>query len=87
MPACAPSAPRKARNASASALNVGNASGAFFGGLVIASGLGYLAPAWLGVALTLAGLVIVATIGRRPVVGQAVPGTPAAGQDAAHPGT
>jgi len=41
-----------------SALNIGNALGAWVGGLVIAAGLGYLAPAWAGAALALAGLAI-----------------------------
>jgi DHA1 family inner membrane transport protein len=49
-----------------SALNVGNANGAFLGGLVIAAGWGYLAPAWTGVVLTVAGLAIILVIGRRP---------------------
>ncbi|WP_285037179.1 MFS transporter [Plantibacter sp. ME-Dv--P-095] len=44
-----------------SALNIGNALGAFLGGLVIAGGLGYLAPVWTGVVLTGVGLVIVIT--------------------------
>jgi len=44
-----------------SALNIGNALGAFLGGVVIAGGLGYLAPVWTGVALTVIGLGIVIT--------------------------
>ncbi|WP_138944710.1 MFS transporter [Plantibacter sp. M259] len=44
-----------------SALNIGNALGAFLGGVVIAGGLGYLAPVWTGVALTVTGLGIVIT--------------------------
>ena len=50
-----------------SALNVGNASGAFFGGLVIAAGWGYLAPTWTGLALTLVGLALVLAVGRQQV--------------------
>jgi len=50
-----------------SALNVGNASGAFFGGLVIAAGWGYLAPAWTGVVLTVLGLALVLAFGRQQV--------------------
>jgi DHA1 family inner membrane transport protein len=50
-----------------SALNIGNASGAFFGGLVIAAGYGYLAPAWVGLALTLVGLAMVLVFGRQRV--------------------
>ncbi len=41
-----------------SALNIGNALGAFLGGAVIAFGLGFVAPAWVGVVLALAGLGI-----------------------------
>ncbi|AQX80717.1 arabinose ABC transporter permease [Plantibacter flavus] len=44
-----------------SALNIGNALGAFLGGVVIAGGLGYLAPVWTGVVLTVIGLGIVVT--------------------------
>ncbi|GAA1738076.1 MFS transporter [Isoptericola hypogeus] len=61
-----------------SALNLGNASGAFFGGLVIAAGWGYLAPAWVGLALTLVGLAMVLAFGRQRA---AVPQTPAAAGD------
>ena len=43
-----------------SALNVGNALGAFLGGVVIAFGWGFAAPAWVGVVLTLGGLGIAA---------------------------
>jgi MFS transporter, DHA1 family, inner membrane transport protein len=41
-----------------SALNIGNSLGAFLGGVVIAAGFGFVAPAWVGVGLALAGLVI-----------------------------
>jgi DHA1 family inner membrane transport protein len=41
-----------------SALNIGNSLGAFLGGVVIAAGWGFVAPAWVGVALAAAGLVI-----------------------------
>jgi MFS transporter, DHA1 family, inner membrane transport protein len=40
------------------ALNIANALGAWFGGLVIAAGWGYRAPALVGVGLALAGLAI-----------------------------
>jgi len=40
------------------AFNVGNALGAALGGAVIASGFGYLAPAWLGVALAAIGFAL-----------------------------
>ena len=41
-----------------SALNIGNATGAWVGGLVIAAGLGYTAPAAAGAVLAVAGLVV-----------------------------
>lgn len=41
-----------------SALNIGNATGAALGGLVIAHGFGYAAPIWVGVALASAGLIV-----------------------------
>ena len=41
-----------------SATNVGNSLGAALGGLVIAGGLGYTAPAWVGAGLALAGVAI-----------------------------
>ncbi|NKX93043.1 MFS transporter [Sanguibacter hominis ATCC BAA-789] len=50
-----------------SALNAGNAEGAFVGGLVIDAGWGYLSTAWVGAALTAVGLVIVLVAGRQRV--------------------
>lgn len=41
-----------------SALNIGNSLGAFLGGVVIALGWGFTAPAWTGAALAIAGLLI-----------------------------
>ena len=41
-----------------SALNIGNATGAMVGGLVIGAGLGYTAPAAAGAVLALAGLLV-----------------------------
>lgn len=41
------------------ALNVGNSLGAVLGGVVIAMGLGYLAPTWLGLAIAVVGLALV----------------------------
>lgn len=41
-----------------SALNIGNSLGAFLGGIVIAVGWGYTAPAWTGAVLAVAGLLI-----------------------------
>lgn len=53
-----------------SSLNIGNALGAWLGGLVIAAGWGYRAPALVGVGLALAGfavLVLSARVHRRTV--------------------
>ncbi|QHC57042.1 MFS transporter [Rathayibacter tanaceti] len=44
-----------------SALNIGNSLGAALGGLVIAAGLGYLSPLWVGVGLTAAGIALALT--------------------------
>jgi DHA1 family inner membrane transport protein len=41
-----------------SALNIGNATGAWVGGLVIAAGLGYTAPAAAGSLLAIGGLLV-----------------------------
>ncbi|WP_426183866.1 MFS transporter [Microbacterium sp. TWP3-1-2b2] len=43
-----------------SALNIGNSLGAFLGGVVIAVGWGFTAPAWVGAALAVVGLTITA---------------------------
>jgi DHA1 family inner membrane transport protein len=58
-----------------SALNIGNSLGAVLGGLAIAAGLGYVAPIWIGLLLTIAGSVLAVTSfaldrarGRRGVV-------------------
>ena len=41
-----------------SALNLGNSLGAFLGGVVIAAGLGYLAPTWVGLLLCVPGVAL-----------------------------
>jgi DHA1 family inner membrane transport protein len=41
-------------------LNLANALGAWLGGLVIAAGLGYTAPSWVGAGLSVAGLSVLA---------------------------
>jgi DHA1 family inner membrane transport protein len=58
-----------------SALNIGNSLGAVLGGMAIAAGLGYVAPIWIGLLLTIAGSVLAVTSfaldrarGRRGVV-------------------
>ncbi|MEH1165047.1 MFS transporter [Micromonospora sp. CPCC 205539] len=51
-------APTLASGANIAAFNLGNALGAWVGGVTIAAGLGYTAPIWAGAAITLAGLVV-----------------------------
>ncbi|MDN6667573.1 MAG: MFS transporter, partial [Brevibacterium sp.] len=40
------------------AFNLANALGAWLGGIVITAGLGFRAPAWVGVGLCLLGLIV-----------------------------
>lgn len=40
-----------------SSLNIGNSLGAFLGGAVIAAGLGYIAPTWVGLAMCVPGVL------------------------------
>jgi DHA1 family inner membrane transport protein len=56
----APEGPSLAATLNHSALNIANALGAFLGGLVIAAGYGYTAPAVVGAALAVGGLVVLA---------------------------
>jgi MFS transporter, DHA1 family, inner membrane transport protein len=56
--AVAPGAQLMGAAVNQSAMNIGNSLGAALGGLVIASGFGYLAPAWLGIGLAATGLVL-----------------------------
>ena len=55
-------APTLASSSNIAAFNVGNALGAWLGGITITAGLGYTSPLWVGAALTLAalGVMIVA---------------------------
>ena len=67
-----PDAPSLASSLNHAALNVANALGAFLGGLVIAWGWGYVAPALVGAVLAVLGLGVAAISGvverRRPLV-------------------
>ncbi|WP_410812141.1 MFS transporter [Micromonospora sp. 067-2] len=54
-----PDAPALAASSNHSALNLANAIGAWLGGVVITGGYGYLATAWVGVVLSIAGLLFV----------------------------
>ncbi|MEU4365833.1 MFS transporter [Micromonospora chersina] len=51
-------APTLASGANIAAFNVGNALGAWLGGLTIDAGLGFTAPIWAGAVLTLFGLAV-----------------------------
>lgn len=51
-------APALASAANIAAFNLGNAAGAYFGGLTIEHGLGYTAPNWVGTALAASGLAV-----------------------------
>ncbi|MER5787686.1 MFS transporter [Streptomyces sp. NPDC001980] len=54
-----------AASANVSASNVGNALGAWLGGLAITAGLGYTAPLYTGAAITLAALIVMVVAARR----------------------
>jgi DHA1 family inner membrane transport protein len=60
----APEAPTLMGAMNMAALNLSNAIGAWAGGAAIAGGLGLLSPAWAGVALTVAGLLLFAVFSR-----------------------
>lgn len=51
-------APTLASGSNIAAFNVGNALGAWLGGLTITAGLGYTSPLWVGAALSAAALVV-----------------------------
>ncbi|MBN9159277.1 MFS transporter [Microbacterium sp.] len=56
----AASAPTLASGANIGAFNVGNALGAWAGGVGIAAGLGYTSPIWIGAGITALALVVMA---------------------------
>jgi DHA1 family inner membrane transport protein len=56
----ASTAPTLASGANIGAFNVGNALGAWLGGVTITAGLGYTSPIWAGAGITLMGLVVMA---------------------------
>ncbi|GAA2246089.1 MFS transporter [Rarobacter faecitabidus] len=74
-----PGAPSLGASLCHSSLNLGNANGAFLGGLVLTSGLGYPALAWLGVILTVFGLGLMLIVQRlrvpQRILEAAAPGT------------
>lgn len=69
----AASAPTLASGANIGAFNVGNALGAWLGGVTITAGLGYTSPIWAGAGITLLGLavMIIAAAGTKRAAQQA----------------
>ncbi|VTR11319.1 arabinose efflux permease family protein [Clostridioides difficile] len=54
----AATAPTLASGANIAAFNIGNALGAWIGGITIAAGLGYTSPIWAGAGVTILGLAV-----------------------------
>lgn len=59
-------APTMASGANIAAFNVGNALGAWLGGLAVGAGFGFAAPLWVGAGLAAAGLVVLVAGSVRP---------------------
>ncbi|MCZ4542135.1 MFS transporter [Rhodococcus erythropolis] len=72
----ASAAPTMASGANIAAFNVGNALGAWLGGITIAAGLGFTSPIWIGAAVTVAGLLVLLVAAKidRPAASE--PSTP-----------
>jgi DHA1 family inner membrane transport protein len=62
----ADSAPTLASGANIAAFNIGNALGAWIGGLTIAAGLGYTSALWAGSVVTVVGLLVLLAAVRLP---------------------
>jgi len=61
-------APTLASGSNIAAFNVGNALGAWLGGLTITAGLGYTSPLWIGAGLSAAALVVLVVADRAAAV-------------------
>ncbi|HKS01433.1 MAG TPA: MFS transporter [Arthrobacter sp.] len=74
-------APTLASGANIGAFNVGNALGAWLGGVTITAGLGYTSPIWAGAAITVLGLLVMAgaAAGERANARRAAAAEPAVG--------
>jgi len=59
----ASTAPTLASGANIGAFNLGNALGAWLGGVTITAGLGYTSPIWAGAAITVAALLVMLAAG------------------------
>ncbi|MFC5826269.1 hypothetical protein [Nonomuraea insulae] len=57
---------RAASGANIAAFNIGNALGAWLGGLGLGAGLGFVSPLWIGAAITAAGLIVLLGGSLRP---------------------
>jgi len=84
------SAPTLASGANIGAFNVGNALGAWLGGVTITAGFGYTSPIWAGAAITLLGLGVMAFAAARakahmPWATPALPSADAVGSVGAEP--
>ncbi|MDI6023362.1 MFS transporter [Leucobacter sp. UT-8R-CII-1-4] len=79
------SAPTLASGANIAAFNLGNALGAWAGGIGIAAGLGYTAPIWIGSIMTLAAVIVMifAAVTARNEKTDALGETPVASQASA----
>ena len=76
-------APTLASGANIAAFNLGNALGAFAGGLAITAGLGYTSPIWVGALITMAALVVMIVAAATARIARAASGDTAdAGSDA-----
>ena len=78
-------APTLASGANIGAFNLGNALGAWAGGLGISAGLGYTSPIWIGAGITLAGLVVLVLAARSARASARVEAERAAGLTQADP--
>ena len=77
----APDAPTMASGANIAAFNLGNALGAWLGGVTISAGLGYTSPIWAGSGITVLALLVLlfaTRLLRRSTSGAAVDGVSAA---------
>ncbi|WP_458779437.1 MFS transporter [Arthrobacter sp. D3-16] len=80
----ASSAPTLASGANIGAFNVGNALGAWLGGVTITAGLGYTSPIWAGAGMTLLGLAVMG-FAAAGASRSAAPAAPLPGETAAAP--
>jgi DHA1 family inner membrane transport protein len=73
-------APNLASGVNISAFNLGNAIGAYLGGITIAAGLGLASPIWVGTALAVTALVLIviaSTLSKNTTGQLGLPATPA----------